>query len=133
MLQMMPKMSMLNKETAKIMQAAKFLPASKESIAKLMYFCSYNVPADKEMLSKMVALLREFHKAGSTMHQWYFQMQESVKNHYRTQGSCFFFKDAKEILKGTKEFDAQDAMEKVPERMKNCIQRTGPFGLKLYY
>lgn len=115
------------------MKAAKFLPASKETIAKLMYFCNYHVAADKEMVSKMVALLREFHKAGSTMHQWYFQMQESVKNRYRTQGSCFFFKDAKEILKGTKPFDAKDAMDKVPERMKNCIVLTGPFGLTHYF
>jgi hypothetical protein len=130
---MMPKISMLNKKTAQIMEAAKFLPASNETISKLLYFCHYKIPADKEMFEKMVAMLQEFHRAGSTMHQWYFQMQGSVKNHYRTQGICFFFKDAKEVIKGTKSFDAQAAIDmEVPELTKTFIEVTGPFGLKRY-
>lgn len=129
---MLPQTTMLKEETARIMTDAQFLPASSKDVAKFVYYCSYSVPADNEMLPKMVALLREFHKTGSTVHQWYFQMQESIKNHYRTQGSCFFFKDAREIIKGTKAFDAEDAMEKVPERMQNCVESTGPFGLRAY-
>ena len=116
----------------KMMVAAKFDPTNNEMMMKFTYFCEYSIPADKEMLPKMVALLWEFNKSGAKMNQWYFKMQECVKNHHRTKGNCFFFKDAKEILKGDKVFDVKDANRKNKERIDNCIKFSGPFGLQCY-
>jgi hypothetical protein len=120
------------KEMTKAMKAAKFATDDDEMINRFIYYCDCSMPADKEMLPKMVALLREFRKSGTKINQWYFQMQECIKNHYRTQGNCFWFKDAKEILKGAKKFDVYEAVEKTGERIDNCIEFSGPFGEKRY-
>jgi hypothetical protein len=128
-------MSMMeNDEMFKFMVAANFAPKNPEMMMKFIYFCDHSTPADKEMLPRMVALLEELHKSGAKTNQWYFKMQECIKNHYRSQGICFFFKDAKEILKGKKSFDVMEAFEKEKERVENnCIQLPLPFGLKAYF
>jgi hypothetical protein len=129
----MPKMSLMTKEMMKLMRAANFVPKSGEMLPTFEYFCNYGIPPDKEMLPKMVALLEEFHNTGTRMNQWYFLMQESIKNHYRTQGNGFFFGDSEEILLGNKVFDIREASEKINERFENTNQIPGPHGLKYHF
>lgn len=131
----MPQMSIIKQISADVMLKANLGPVVKEEIlAKLLYFCEYSIPADMELLPKMLTLLQEFHKTGNKMNQWYFQMQDCIKNHYRIQGNCFFFKDSKEILKGTKAFDAFKTMKANGNRVANngVDYSSGLFGLKLY-
>jgi hypothetical protein len=128
----MPKMSFTGKAMMKLMKAAHFVPKNGEMLPKFEYFCKYSIPADKEMLPRMVALLGEFHKTGTRMNQWYFMMQESIKNHYRTLGSGFFFGDSEEILLGNKKFDVREASEKLNKRLENCTMVVSPFGLRGY-
>jgi hypothetical protein len=120
-----------NEETKRIKQVTRFEEALDEQArTKVSYFCEYTIPCDNQTLPMMLALLREFHKSNLTKHQWYFQLQECVKNYYCTQGNCFFVKNAMEILKGVMPFDAQDA--KVNIKMRNSTQYDGPFGLMTY-
>ena len=126
-------MSILSKEMTKLMKAANFIPKTGEILSTFEYFCNYSIPADNEMVPRMVALLGEFHKTGTRMNQWYFMMQESIKNHYRTQGSGFFIGDSEEILLGKKVFDIKEASEKINERFENITVIPGPYGLKLYF
>lgn len=120
------------KEMKKAMRAAKFDIEDVDMINKFIYYCDYVVPVDKEMLPKMLALLWELNKSGAKMNQWYFKMQECIKNHYRTKGNCYFFKDAKDILSGAKKLDVEDAVGKTNERLDNCLEFTDSFGEKGY-
>jgi hypothetical protein len=103
-----------------------------ELLKKFIYFCCHSIPADKELKPKMVALLRALHRSDMRLNQWYFQLQECIKNYYRAQGSSFFFEDAKDILKGTKEFDTEDAMEHLVDRLRRCVKMPGPHGTNCY-
>lgn len=124
---MMPILPMLDN-----IEMMKLTIVNLDMLAKYLYFCDYSIPADKEMLPQMVALLLELHKSGRKMDQWYFKIQECIKNHYRTQGNCFYFKDAKDILMGTKVFDFWAAIRKIPKQHENCVEVPAPFGLKGY-
>jgi hypothetical protein len=129
----MPRMSIKGKEMVKLMKAANlFGPKNGEMLRKFEYFCNFAIPADKKMLPKMVALLGEFYKSGTKMpNQWFYMMQESIKNHYRTQGSGFFFGDSEEILMGTKKFNVKEASEKIVN--VKCTQIVSPFGVSYLY
>jgi hypothetical protein len=132
----MPRMSIKGKEMVKLMKAANlFGPKNGEMLQKFEYFCNFAIPADKKMLPKMVALLGEFYKSGTKMpNQWFYMMQESIKNHYRTQGSGFFFGDSEEILMGTKKFNVKEASEKiVNDELVKCTQIVSPFGVSYLY
>ena len=128
----MPKIS--GKEMVKLMKAANlFGPKNGEMLRKFEHFCNFAIPADNEMLPRMVALLGEFHKTGTRMNHWFYMMQESIKNHYRTQGSGFFFGDSEEILLGNKKFDVKEASKKINERLENGTMIVTPFGLMTSY
>lgn len=124
----LPQLSVMNKQMMHWLVKAGIKPTNKKEISKLTYFCNFNAPVTKQMLPKLLALLRSFHKSDQKVSTWYFQLQETIKNHYRTKGSCLFFEDSIEILSGEKEFDSEDAHKKVPERLAKCETMPGPFG-----
>jgi len=99
-------------------------------LANVVELKKFSIFSDKEMLPKMVHVLKGLHKKNKKLNQWYFQIQESIKNHYRTQGNCFFFNDAKDILTGVKQFDSTKSWDSMAERMEKCVKVDGPFGLK---
>jgi hypothetical protein len=102
---------------AQWLKKAGFKKGSNKEIAKLTYFCSFNAPVTKPMLPKLLSLLSSFHNSNQKLSTWYFQLQETIKNHYRTKGSCLFFEDSVEILSGEKDFDGDDAIKKGVYRM----------------
>jgi len=69
----------------------------------LMHFCTSNFAATLQMLPKMLFLLQRCHAADQKLNKWYFHLQKSIQNHYRTEGNCLFFGDAKDILSGEKD------------------------------
>jgi hypothetical protein len=77
--------------------------------AMLRHFCYSKLPATNQMLPKMISLLQCCHAPDQnqkklTQCQLYYYLQESVMNHFKTEGSCLFIDDAKEILSGQKEY-----------------------------
>jgi hypothetical protein len=74
-------------------------------LIKLMHCCCARFPATKPMLPKMLALLQLCKAPGLKSSKLYFYLQKSIENHYRTEGNCFLFGDAKEILSGELDFD----------------------------
>jgi hypothetical protein len=80
--------------------AAGIAPATPGTITKLMHYCFSKHPAPKQMLPKLLALLKCCHASKQKLSTWYFDLQESIQNHYCTEGNCIFFGDAKEILSG---------------------------------
>jgi hypothetical protein len=73
-----------------------------------MYFCSTELPATKQMLPKLVAVLKSCLASDQSSNQWYIILQQNIENHYLTEGNCFFFGDAKEILSGEMEYDLEE-------------------------
>jgi hypothetical protein len=86
-------------------------PASADTIRQLMYFCSSRHPAPKQLLPKLVSLLKLCHASDQKMTNWYFDLQETILNHYLTEGNCFFFGGAKEILSGEQDFGMEKIMK----------------------
>jgi hypothetical protein len=75
--------------------------------AMLRHFCYSKLPATKKMLPKMLNLLFCCHSPDQkklTQCQLYYNLQQSVMNHFKAEGSCLFFGDAKEILSGETEY-----------------------------
>lgn len=128
----MPSLSSLETGLLKLAHSTGLDTADKDLLSSFVYFCMHGIPADKKLLPKMVALLKALHSSEMRLCQWYFQLQECIKNHYRTQGNNFFFNDSKEILKGTKKFDTEDAMKHLTDRLKRCVKIPGPHGLTSY-
>jgi hypothetical protein len=69
-------------------------------ISMLMHFCYNMLPATKPMLPKLLALLQCCFESGQKSKLWYILVQENIQNHYRTEGTCLFYGDAKKILSG---------------------------------
>jgi hypothetical protein len=127
-MQSLPQLSVVNKKMVQWLVKAGFKTRSEKEMSKLFYFCSCNAPVTKPMLPKLLSLLHSFHHSDQKVSTWYFQLQETIKNHYRTKGSCLFFEDSVKILSGEKDFDGDDALKKGAESLKNCVQVPGPFG-----
>jgi hypothetical protein len=85
----------------------------------LMHFCSSKFPATKQMLPKLLALLQRCHASDQKANRWYFNLQETIQNHFTAEGNCFFFGDAKEILSGRLDYCMEEincnAAEKLQE------------------
>jgi len=128
----MPKISSLEEILQKLADVTEMGVMDEELLKKFVYFCHSCIAADKELKPKMVALLKALHSSDMRMNQWYFQLQECIKNHYRAQGSSFFFEDAKEILRGNKSFDTEDAVEHLTDRLERCVEMPGPHGTKFF-
>jgi hypothetical protein len=69
-------------------------------IKKLEHLCGSRHPAPKPMVPKILALLKCCHASKQKLCNWYFDLQDTLQNHYTTEGNCIFFGDAKEILSG---------------------------------
>jgi hypothetical protein len=82
------------------------------ALTQLMLFCSCSLLVTKQMLPKLVALLKRCHVFGQESNRWYIILQHSIRDHYMTEGSCLFFGDAKEILSGELDLD-MDNVEKL--------------------
>jgi hypothetical protein len=66
----------------------------------LVQCISFHLPVPKQLLPKMLALLEYCHASDQKSTQWYFKLQDSIRNHYKTEGNCLFFGEAKKILSG---------------------------------
>jgi len=87
------------------------------ALATLMHFCYFNLPATKQMLPKLLALLNCCHTSGQRLSQWHFNLQQTILNNYRAEGNCLFFGDAKEILCGELNYGMEETDMNV-ERMQ---------------
>jgi hypothetical protein len=68
-------------------------------------------PVTRQMLPKLLALLRIFHKRGRKENFWYYTIQDAIKFHYRAEGNCLFFGGSQQIFNGQKDFDWEKAYE----------------------
>jgi hypothetical protein len=84
--------------------------------AQLMHFCNSEFAATKQMLPNLITMLQCCHDSGHKMTLWYYNVQTSITNYFRTKGSCLFLDDAKEILSGEMVYD----MSEVVKRLKQC-------------
>jgi hypothetical protein len=75
----------------------------KTSSSTLMSLCHCKHPATKQMLPKLLSILKLCHGSDQKATQLYFNLQKSIQNHYRTEGNCLFLGAAKEILSGAGE------------------------------
>jgi hypothetical protein len=73
--------------------------------AQLMLFHSSELPVTKQMLPKLIALLQYCHDSDKKANTWFCLLQQAIENHYRTEGNCLLFGDAKEILSGEMDYD----------------------------
>jgi hypothetical protein len=82
---------------------------------RVLCFCFKHLPAPKQILPKMIALLQLFHESGQNSSGFYFGLQKSIQNHYRTEGNCLFFEDAKEIHDGDPDYAEKldDSFQKI--------------------
>jgi len=76
--------------------------------AVLMHFCNSQLPVPKPLLPKLLTLLKCCHESGQKLSNWYFALQETIQNHYRSEGNCFFFGDAKQILSGEMDYSMEE-------------------------
>jgi hypothetical protein len=74
-------------------------------LLKLRHFCDSNLPATKQMIPLLLALLHSYHTSDEKLTQWYYTLQICIQNYFKTEGSCLFLGDAKEILSGELQFD----------------------------
>lgn len=81
-----------------------------------MYY--YNYPATKQMLPKMLALLKYCHDFHQTSSRWYFYLQEIVQNHYKAEGTCLFFNGSKQILFDDQEEYFSDVLSQTLDKLK---------------
>jgi hypothetical protein len=73
-----------------------------------MFLCFTKHPASKQMLPILVALLKLCHASDQKMCNWYFHVQETIQNHYWTEGNSFFFGGAEKILSGEMDFGTEE-------------------------
>jgi hypothetical protein len=71
----------------------------------LKHFCFTKLLVTKPMLPKLLDLLQFCHSTDHMSNQWYYKLQKTIQNHFRTEGSCLFYNDSKEILSGEMEFE----------------------------
>jgi hypothetical protein len=71
----------------------------------LMQFRSSNLPVTKEMLPKLIGLVKSCHASGNMANRWCLLLQQAIENHYMTEGNCLFFDDAEVLLSGEKDYD----------------------------
>jgi hypothetical protein len=88
-----------------------------DEVVQFLHFCTRGAPVTKPMLPKLLALLRIFHESNRKVNMWYFAIQDSIKLHFRTQGNCLFFNGFQQIMNGEKDFDWEDAFNKVTSMM----------------
>jgi hypothetical protein len=72
--------------------------------SSLIPFCSSGMPATKEILPKLLLLMQCYHESKQKFTRWYYILQTSIVCSYKTEGTCVFYDDAKEILNGEKDF-----------------------------
>lgn len=77
---------------------------AKEANTLKFFTSSYKLLATKSMLPKLLALLELCQRSKQKSTQWYYNLQETIQNHYRTEGSCLFYDDCKELMDGEKQF-----------------------------
>jgi hypothetical protein len=80
--------------------AAGFDPLNIREIKRVEHLCGSRHPAPKRMLPNLLALLQCCHASKQKLCNWYFDLQDTIQNHYSTEGNCIFFGDAQEILSG---------------------------------
>jgi len=74
-------------------------------------------PVTKQMLPKLLALLRIFHERDRKENFWYYTIQDAIKLHFRTEGNCLFFDGSQQIFNGEKDFDWEKAYEEATSTM----------------
>jgi len=89
-----------------------------DEITQFLHFCLRGAPVTKPMLPKFLALLRIFHESDRKVDMWYFSIQDTIKHHFRTEGSCTFFDGAQQIMNGEKDYDWDYAYKKVTSMMQ---------------
>lgn len=81
---------------------------------------AFHFPATKPVLPKLLTLLKYCHESGETSNKWYYCLQEIIQNHYKAQGTCFFFDGSKEILYGEGDKHGEE-MSDVIHKLKMLI------------
>jgi hypothetical protein len=77
---------------------ARICNVSQEALTALISCCSRQDPPPKQMIPMLLAMLQYCHVNNHRSSRWYFTLQKSIEYHYKTEGNCFFFGDAKSIL-----------------------------------
>jgi len=93
-------------------------PWERSVASMVMHFCSSKLPATKQMLPKMLTLLQQCHASDQKSNRWYFNLQESIQNHFTAEGSCFFFGNAKEILSGQLDYRMEEIDYNTDEKLQ---------------
>lgn len=110
----MPEMGIMeNKQMMEwVVKAGFSFDPDNDEIFQLDHFCKRASPVTKPMLPKLLTLLRCFHESDYKMNRWYFMLQETIRHHFKTEGTSMFLGQAKQIMSGEKkDFDWMAAFD----------------------
>jgi len=60
----------------------------------MFHTIDYGGRVSDEMLPKLVTMLAEFQKRDKRMNQWYFRLQDAIREYYLAQGNHIFVKES---------------------------------------
>jgi len=67
--------------------------AESPDFREMFHAIEYGCEVSEEMLQKLVKVLAEFQKRDRRMNQWYFRLQDIIREHYSAKGNHLFAKE----------------------------------------